>query len=258
MKIKISKEIKNSNNKFIFDLLNIDYYYNPISPYRFYYDYIKKNCKKIKGNICEFGVFQGRSLLSTALLLKKIKSKKKIFAFDTFAGFPNKILHKFDSFHNLKKDKYKKFLITKEIAKHTRQIKSISPFNISSNSNFSDVNYLGLKKKIEFLKLDNIVLIKGEFADTIPGFFKKNDKIFACNIDCDFYKSYSVVFENIYKNLSTNSYCHLDEYYSIKFPGPYQYLQEFISNYPGFKIIKNKTFKWEFDRYYLKKISEFI
>jgi len=77
MKIKINKEIQNSNNKFIFDLLNIDYYHNPISPYRFFYDYIKKNCNKIEGNICEFGVFQGRSLLSTALLLKKIRSKKK-------------------------------------------------------------------------------------------------------------------------------------------------------------------------------------
>jgi len=153
------------------------------------------------------------------------------------------------------KDKYKKFLITKEIIKHTKHIKSINPFNISSSSNFSNVNYLELKNKIKFLQLDNIILIKGKFEDTIPDFFKKKDKIFAANIDCDLYKSYSVVLENIYKNLSINSYCHLDEYYSIKFPGPYEYLQQFIINKPGFKIIKNKTFKWEFDRYYLKKIS---
>lgn len=149
MKIKINKEIQNPNYKFIFDLLNIDFYNNPISPLRFYYDFIKKNHNKIEGDICEFGCYQGKSLLSTALLLKKIRSKKKIFGFDTFTGFQNKILHKFDNFYYLKKDKdkFKKFLITKEIIKHKKRTKTINPLNISSNSDFSDVNFLELKKK---------------------------------------------------------------------------------------------------------------
>ena len=66
------KVINNSD----FNLLGIENFNNSLR-LKNYFKFIKKNHKKIEGDIFEFGVFRGRSLLSTALLLKSLNSKKK-------------------------------------------------------------------------------------------------------------------------------------------------------------------------------------
>ncbi len=86
-RIKLCTTVLKSNDKFIFDLLNIDFIDNPISPFRFYYNFIKKNINRINGDILEFGVFQGRSLLATAILLKRLNSKKKSLDLILFQDF---------------------------------------------------------------------------------------------------------------------------------------------------------------------------
>ena len=48
-----------------------------ISPYRFWYDHIRKNALNNDGDIFEFGVYRGRSLITVAMILKELKSKKK-------------------------------------------------------------------------------------------------------------------------------------------------------------------------------------
>jgi hypothetical protein len=254
--INLSKIVLKKKDKFIFDLLNIDFIDNPILPLRFYYNFIKKNINRIEGDILEFGVFKGRTLLATAILLKRLNSKKKVFGFDSFSGFSNNYLDEFDDLKYLKRDKniYNKFLITKEIISKIRKTQNLNPLNISTNSNFAENNIQDLKKKIKILKLDNIVLIKGDFAKTVPLFFKKNFKVFAANIDCDLYKSYKIVLKNLSSRLSRGGYVHLDEYYSIKFPGAYTAVKDFIKNNINFKIMKNKTYKWEFNRYYLTRV----
>lgn len=255
-KIKLCHTVLKNNDKFIFDLLNIDFIDNPISPFRFYYNFIKKNINRINGDILEFGVFQGRSLLATAILLKRLNSKKKIFGFDSFSGFPANCVNEFDDFKYLKRDKsiYNKFLITKKIIDKFRKTQNLNPFNISSSLNFAKNNFQDLKKKIKILKLDNIVLIKGDFAKTVPTFFKKKFNVFAANIDSDLYKTYKIVLKSLSSKLSRGGYVHLDEYYSIKFPGGYIATNDFIKNNINFKIIKNKTYKWEFNRYYLTRV----
>ena len=254
--INLSKIVLKKKDKFIFDLLNIDFINNPILPLRFYYNFIKKNINRIEGDILEFGVFKGRSLLAAAILLKRLNSKKKVFGFDSFLGFSNNYLDEFDDLKYLKRDKniYNKFLITKEIIRKIRKIQNLNPLNISTNLNFAENNIQDLKKKIKILKLDNIVLIKGDFAKTVPLFFKKNFKVFAANIDCDLYKSCKIVLENLSSRLSRRGHIHLDEYYSIKFPGAYTAVNDFIKNNVNFKIMKNKTYKWEFNMYYLTRV----
>ncbi|MDC1248499.1 hypothetical protein N8Z52_04425, partial [Pelagibacteraceae bacterium] len=61
---------------FEFDSLGIENFYRS-KKIQFFFDFIKRNNFKLKGDIYEFGVFKGKSLISTALFLKKIKSKKK-------------------------------------------------------------------------------------------------------------------------------------------------------------------------------------
>ena len=58
------------------------------SAYRFWFDDFRNNYLKRDGDIYEFGVYRGSSLLAIALLAKRLGSKKHFWGFDTFSGFP--------------------------------------------------------------------------------------------------------------------------------------------------------------------------
>ena len=227
-----------------------------ISSYRFWYDHLKKNALKNDGDIFEFGVYRGRTLITAALILKSMKSKKKIYGFDTFSGFPLK--SKYDELNQFKKKFFnermqKEFQNFLRIKKITNPKKKFTPQNISSSGSFNNTSYAHLIQKIDYFKLDNIKLIKGDFKDTVPNFFLSNSvKVSSCNIDCDLYNSYKTILPYLYSNLSKNGYIHLDEYYSLKFPGAKIATDEFCKK---MKITpkKNKVRKGEFDRYYLSK-----
>ena len=82
---------------------------------------------------------------------------------------------------------------------------------------------------------------------------KSYDKsIFSVNLDSDLYDSYKVVLENIYSKIVKNGYLHLDEYYSIKFPGCKIAVDEFCKK-KNIKVKRNKNYDWEFERYYIQK-----
>ena len=66
------------NDSWEYDIFGIDNFNLDIK-LSYYYNFIKQNLNKIDVDILEVGVFQGRSLLATALLLKKFKSNKKYF-----------------------------------------------------------------------------------------------------------------------------------------------------------------------------------
>ena len=74
----------------------------------------------------------------------------------------------------------------------------------------------------------------------------------ACNFDLDLYQPYKVALPLVWKNLNKRGYIHLDEYYSLKFPGPMIAVKDFLKS-ANIKIKKNKTRKDEFIRCYLKK-----
>ena len=124
---------------------------------------------------------------------------------------------------------------------------------ISSSKNFANTSYKYVKSLIRLFNLDNIVLIKGDFSKTVPIFFKNyKNKIFSANIDCDLYNGYKICLPYLWKNLSKKGLIYLDEYYSLKFPGPRIACNEFFkkNNIKSLKIIKTKN---KFDRCYLIK-----
>ena len=103
--------------------------------------------------------------------------------------------------------------------------------NISSSGDFSNNSYDDLIKKIDFLKLDNIKLVKGEFKKTMIENPKNNPQRFcAALIDCDLYDGYKVSLPFIYNRLNRGGYIYLDEYYSLKFPGAKIACDEFFKN----------------------------
>ena len=248
---------------FEFNLLNIENY-NLHPRMNFFKNFFQQN-SKINGDYFEFGVFKGSSLISVALLFKKFGIKKKVYGFDSFEGFPS--YHKYDDFKNFKKLFKKKSIsishykdiksfsnIKRFLAKIEKKNNFFNPKSISSSKDFSDNSYLNLKRKIKFLNLDNISLIKGNFEKTVPNFFKKNphQKIFTANIDCDLYNSYKIVLDYSWERLSNKGIIYLDEYYSLKFPGAKIATDLFLKK-NKIKLKKIKTWKTDFERWYIKK-----
>jgi hypothetical protein len=245
-------------DNFEFNLLGVENYNNTLRLKK-YFKYIIDNAHKKDGDIYEFGVFRGGSLISTALLLKKIKSKKIVYGFDSFEGFPN--YSKEDHMINFKLLYKKRKIDNKQYAavlKYQKLIKFLNkkntPANISTSGNFSLTNINIIKKKIKLLELNNIILIKGDFKESIIKFENrnKNINIFASNIDCDLYAGYIESLNFIWRNSRKGVFIHLDEYYSLKFPGAKIATDQFLKDKKN-KVIKYKLKGDDFFRCYLKR-----
>ena len=109
-----------------------------------------------------------------------------------------------------------------------------------------------MQEKINFLKLDNIVLVKGDFAKTLVNKNKKFHNLFAAIIDADLYSSYNRALPFIWGSLVKNGFLFLDEYYSLKFPGARIACDNFFKDINS-KPKKIKKVKGDFERWYVKK-----
>ena len=256
----ISKILNENRRNFVFTALGIENHNetNTNSRLRFWYNHCRQNFDKIDGDIFEFGVYRGNSLISMAVLLKRLGSKKNIFGFDSFNGFPE--YHHQDSLESFTNENSHHF--TEKIITDFELLKTINlgykkdaltPKNISTSNDFQDNSLKMLKEKIDLLKLDNIILIEGDFKETVPNFFSEfKGSIFSANIDCDLYGGYKTVLPPTYSNLEKGGYIHLDEYYSLKFPGARIACNEFFDNY-NIKPRIQETPEGEFERWYLTK-----
>ena len=234
--------------------LNIYDYSNP-GPLDIYFNFIKNNFKDLKGNIFEFGVFKGKSILATALLLKSLDCKKKVIGFDSFSGFPSynmkdelsqfKIL--FES-KRISKEHYEDVLQNIKIRSlYLKEESNLNPKNISNSGDFSQCNYQVLQKKIEFLELDNIIIVKGSFEDSLNNLGNYGESM-CCLIDCDLYDSYKYSLPKAWENTTKGGMIYLDEYYSLKFPGAKIAVDEFIKD----KEINIKSESTNFDPNFLR------
>jgi len=144
----------NNIEEFEINLLDIeDYQKNSNSRLRFWFDHIRSNALNDDGNIFEFGVYRGSSLIAAALILKEIGSKKKVFGFDTFKGFPK--YSKEDNLENFYEYKGKNF--TEEFIKKFEKFKKLKTMitginnfdkvSIASSGDFSETSYELILKK---------------------------------------------------------------------------------------------------------------
>lgn len=230
----------------------------------FYFNFLKsKTFSKLKGDVVESGVFRGKSLLTSALILNSTNKNntKKIWGYDTFSGFPKfSNLDKIGNFSKL----YKQKKISKnhyddvlKLQKYHKAFKSgnITTKNISTSKNFDNTSYDLILKKIRFFKLSKkINLIKGDFKSTMEK--KKNlpKKISAGLIDCDLSDGYRSSLKYFWPRLSLNGKLFLDEYYSLKFPGPRFIVDQFIIENKNAKLIK-EGISSNFERWSIQKIN---
>jgi hypothetical protein len=259
IELVIAKDIC-TMDEFVFNLCGVEEFnFETNSRLRFWFNHIRENALKDDGNIFEFGVYQGASLIAVALILRELGSKKKVYGFDSFEGFPS--YSQFDELQNFYRykgihfdeefiNKYELFLKTKE---EVTSIEKFSASTISTQGDFSNTSYELIKKKIEFFELENVEIIKGSFADTVEKFFGKyNQKISSANIDCDLYDGYRICLPFIYDYLFEGGYVHLDEYYSMKFPGAKIACDNFFKE-KNITPRKNIVRTGEFERWYFMK-----
>lgn len=219
-----------------FNVLGI-YNFNKEGKLKVYYDWIVSNHDKVDGDILEAGVFQGKSLLATALLLKKLGSSKVVYGFDSFSGFPpiyddNDDLGMFAELAKEGRISEEHLLAHDKLKKLRSFLKSepVSVKTISSSSDFSNSNLSMLKKKADYLELDNIVLMDGDFNSTMLRDSLSGVRLMAGLLDCDLYKSYQVALPFVWNRLERKGMVYLDEYYSLKFAGARIACDEFFES----------------------------
>jgi hypothetical protein len=136
---------------------------------------------KIKGDYCEFGCFTGASLNHVLSITSKdsFLKEKKIYGFDSFAGFPKEVHSEFKS-----------ELFTADFEK---------------------------VKKLEFKSKGRCIIKKGFFIDVLSDKDLKNEvqKISLAFIDCDLAISSQPVFEFIKNRMVHGSFIVIDDYFNI-------------------------------------------
>jgi hypothetical protein len=157
---------------------------------------IYKKISKVKGDVLEFGVFKGASLIRFLSFRDLIEDsrKRKIYGFDIFGKFPNP------------KKELKNFKADRVFAK--RHDKNIG----------LGIKQQVLEKHLKQKKFNNFKLIKGNVIDTLPSFIKKNKniKISLLHLDLDTYEPTKFVLESLFGKLSKNAIILLDDYKHIK------------------------------------------
>tara|TARA_Y100000768_G_C23878713_1_gene634125 strand:+ start:73 stop:753 length:681 start_codon:yes stop_codon:yes gene_type:complete len=151
---------------------------------------IYKKITDIRGDIYEFGVFKGSSLIRLLTFSNYLdKQTRRFYAFDNYGPFPSskynyekKFINKFEknSGHGLNKDKLKNFIKAKG-----------------------------------FKEFD---LIKGNIIKTLPKFLSSNKKIKIAllHIDLDVYEPTYLVLEKLYKYIVKGGIIMFDDYKTIK------------------------------------------
>ena len=131
-----------------------------------------KETESIEGDVLELGVYRGGATTLFAHFLKKINSKKKVYACDGFTGLP------YDDKFSGHKDAKKGWL--------------------------SDTSYEYVIKKFQEFKVDDkIVVIKGLFEEAIPQ--KLSDKKFSFVLfDFDLYQSTMQALHFVYPRVPKN------------------------------------------------------
>lgn len=139
--------------------------------------------ESIDGDIIELGSFRGGSTVMIAQLLKKIGSSKKIFACDTFEGFP------YDDNHS-----------NPPRRKHQ----------------FSGTSAKYVLNKFQRLNVDDkITIVKGVFEETLVLNFA-NKRFSLAFVDCDLYESTKYVLEFLYPRINGGGRIVLHDYNDTK------------------------------------------
>ena len=189
---------------------------------------------KPEGAIVELGVYKGKSLLALALA-----TGRTVWGYDSWSGLPEWTSEDRSwsrIWDGLSEDHRSAVIRHEEINPHWRERR------------FNDASRGALERKLNFLGLHGTFLIEGWPPCEGP------EMIAAASLDCDLYQSYKDALPWVWERLSDNGYIHLDEYYSLKYPGARIAVDEFVKENSLEDCLKmHPRIPGEFERWYLLK-----
>lgn len=201
---------------------------------------------QIEGDVAEFGVFRGSTLMSFAGFLREFSSKN-VWGFDTFAGFPPESLHEKDSWSNFEEMFNSEQISAAHFARVQRNIELVrvrdgemtsSGLTASSSGDFSKTSLNHVLRMVDALGLDNVRLVPGDFSATLAQVSRDYPdlRISAANLDADTYLGYKLPLSFLAMHMSPGGLVYLDEYYSLKFPGARIAISEFLEENEDFRL----------------------
>ena len=243
------------------NVLQVYDFESPVNPYKYWYDFLKFRLSSIPGDIVEIGVYRGRTLCSTAWVASQDYIPRTVYGFDSFDGFPetnhpNDQPEKFVELFNLgfiDSDHFQSFQLNCELNKVVGR--DLSTSGLSSSGNFSAPSQELVMRKLSYLGLTNYKLINGDIAETMV---PKNlpNQISAIFLDADLYEPYRGTLQECWSRLSVGGIVFLDEYFSLKFPGPRIAVNEFLSLNSNAELKCIESPVKEFQRWVCVKVSE--
>lgn len=129
------------------------------------------------GHIVEYGSYRGGSAIFMAYVAQKLYPGMKVYALDSFEGMPP-------------------------------TDKNVDAHNVGD---FSDTDISTLQERIEELKLDNLVLVKGYFENTNDGVMAEAGKISFAHIDCDIAPAVKYSYEGVRSFMVDGGYVVFDD-----------------------------------------------
>ena len=129
------------------------------------------------GHIVEYGSYRGGNAIFMAYVAQRLYPGMKVFALDTFEGMP-------------------------------QTDKNVDAHDVG---NFSDVDLQKLQRRVDDLKLDNLLLVKGLFEDTNDSVMKQAGKISLAHIDCDIASAVKFSYEGVKPFMVDGGYIVFDD-----------------------------------------------
>lgn len=195
-----------------------------------------RSSRDLAGDVCEFGVFRGRSLVAAALLLKWQGDARRVVGFDTFRGFPEpsdyddpKRFEEMAARGQISREHLRRVERNRELLESIGR--SLHPLQSSTSGAFDDTSRELVEEKARLAGvLDCIDLFEGDFSHTIDLPENKHRSVAAVLIDSDLHDGYRYVLPWAWDRLVPGGMIFLDEYYSLKFPGPRIAVDEFCED----------------------------
>jgi hypothetical protein len=221
------------------------------------YFQLVRETESISGDILELGVLRGASLITTGLLLESLLSKRVVTGLDTFTGFPGYTEQ--DNFNNFWRLEELGLISSEHLEKVKRnqslvKIRGASeaPNSISNSNNFSDTSYNLVRSRILNLELEQRVFVHEVDITKELGNYLKDKKYSLILMDVDLYLPYAKALPILFEHLSPGGKIYLDEYYSLKFPGPRLAVHDFLREKQDATLEKLEDWL-DFERWIIKK-----
>lgn len=209
---------------------------------RAYFDLLATLRGRTPGAICEVGVYRGGSLAATGLFLRERDDVRDLFGFDTFSGFPatgpEDDPARFEELLNrgaITADHWERVRRNQELLGVVGRNPSAA--TASTSGSFDRTSEELVREKLRFLDLD-ATLIVGPIEETMKPDLLPDLRLAGALLDCDLYSPAAVALPWLWARLVEGGFVYLDEYFSLKFPGPRVAVDSFLEGRRDAQLIQ--------------------